>query len=67
MTHFSTTELEEAKTALTSALRKCEKIQDGKKLGPSQKTLLDRRIRALRLSLDLIENEIGKPEDANLG
>jgi hypothetical protein len=58
MAEHSKEELEEAKTALTSTLRKCEKIDEGKKLGKSQQTLLDRRIRALRLALDLIEKEM---------
>ena len=58
MHSYTIDELEEAKTALTSTLRKCEKIQDGKKLAASQRTLLDRRVRALRLALELIEREI---------
>jgi F0F1-type ATP synthase assembly protein I len=57
MAEYSKDELEEAKTALTSTLQKCEKIDEAKKLGKSQQTLLDRRIRALRLALDLIERE----------
>lgn len=52
-------ELEEARTALVSTLRKCKKIQGGKKLGASQQTLLDRRVKALRLALELIEKEMG--------
>ena len=39
MTSYARAELEEAKTALTSTLHKCEKIDDGKKLGKSQQTL----------------------------
>ena len=58
MCEYTRTELEEAKTALASALRKCEKIQVGGRLAPSQQTLLDRRIRALRLSLSLIQKEL---------
>ena len=56
--NYTTEELEEAKISLTSTLWKCEKIQDGKRLGASQQTLLDRRVRALRLALDLIEREL---------
>lgn len=55
---YTKEELDEAKTALFSTLRKCEKVDEGKKLGKSQQTLLDRRIRALRLALELIEKEI---------
>jgi hypothetical protein len=60
MDSYTQLELEEAKTALTSTLRKCEKIQDGKKLGASQQTLLGRRIRALRLALSLIDERMGE-------
>jgi len=56
--NYTIEELEEAKISLTSTLRKCEKIQDGKRLGASQQTLLDRRVRALKLALDLIEREL---------
>lgn len=48
-------DLREAETALLSTLRKCEKIQSGGRLPPSQSTLLDRRVHALRLALDLID------------
>ena len=57
MNKHTKAELDEAKTALTSTLRKCEKIDEGKKLGKSQQTLLDRRIKALRLAIDLIDKE----------
>ena len=62
MNSYTKDQLEEAKTALTSTLYKCEKIQAGKKLAASQQTLLDRRIRALRLSLELIEREMKDSE-----
>ena len=58
MNDYTKAELEEAKVALTSTLHKCEKIDEGKKLEKSQQTLLDRRIRALRLALNLIEQEL---------
>ena len=58
MGEYSKEELGEAKTALTSTLHKCEKIDEEKKLGKSQQTLLDRRVRALRLALDLIKKEM---------
>ena len=47
MYRYSKQELEEAVTALESTLRKCEKIQEGGRLPPSQKTLNDRRVKAL--------------------
>jgi len=40
MTSYARAELEETKTALTSTLHKCENIDEGKKLGKSQQTLL---------------------------
>jgi len=51
-------ELEEAKTSLASTLRKCEKIHESGRLQPSQKTLNDRRISALRIALSLIGKEM---------
>ena len=59
MEGYTKEQLEEAKTAIISALNKCGKI-DEKKLPKSQQTLLDRRIRALRLALVLIEQEAQK-------
>ncbi len=58
MNEYSKKELEEAITALASTLHKCEKIQEGGKLQSSQKTLNDRRIKALQIALALIEKEI---------
>jgi hypothetical protein len=52
------TELELARESLASTLRKCEKIQDSGKLQPSQKTLNDRRVDALRIAIELIGREI---------
>jgi hypothetical protein len=52
----SQNELSEAHCALSSTLHKCEKI-DADKMGKSQKTLLERRIAALKLALTLIEKE----------
>ena len=46
----------EAHRALSSTLQKCEKI-DICKMGKSQRTLLERRIAALKLALALIEKE----------
>jgi hypothetical protein len=63
MNNYTKTELDEAMTALTSTLHKCEKIDEGKKLGKSQQTLLDRRIRALRIALDLISREMDENAD----
>jgi len=53
---FTKGELEEAYRALLSTLRKCEKM-DAEKLGASQRTLLERRIAALKVALALMEKE----------
>lgn len=53
---FSPAELSEAHHALLSTLHKCEKM-DIEKLGKSQRTLLERRIDALKVALALIEKE----------
>jgi hypothetical protein len=63
MSKYTKNELDEAKTALTSTLHKCEKIDESKKLGKSQQTLLDRRIKALQLALDLIDREMDEEAD----
>lgn len=58
MTAYNREELLEAKVSLTSTLHKCEKMQINGKLLASQKTLNDRRVRALRLAVELIEKEL---------
>jgi hypothetical protein len=56
MSDFTPEELREAYRALLSTLGKCEKM-DMEKLGKSQRTLLERRIAALKIALALIEKE----------
>lgn len=56
MPDFTSEELSEAHRALLSTLHKCEKI-DAAKLGKSQRTLLERRIAALKVALTLIKKE----------
>jgi len=64
MKEYTAQDLKEAITALASTLRKCEKIQESGKLQSSQKTLNDRRVKALRIALALIERELeGKNAD----
>ena len=58
MNEYTKQELEEAKTALASTLHKCEKMQESGRLQSSQKTLNDRRVKALRIALTLIEKEM---------
>jgi len=56
-TPYTNDQLQEAHTALHSTLRKCENINMEKQAAP-QRTLLTRRIAALKIALDLIEREI---------
>jgi hypothetical protein len=56
MSEYTPEELSEAHRALLSTLHKCEKM-DMEKLGKSQRTLLERRIFALKIALSLIEKE----------
>ncbi len=63
MNEYTKQELEEAKTALASTLHKCEKMQESGKLQSSQKTLNDRRVKALRIALTLIEKEMRSNND----
>lgn len=63
MTLFTNEEYALAVRAITSDIRKCEKIFEKKTLGTSQQTLLERRIKALKISLVLIEDAMGKQTD----
>jgi hypothetical protein len=55
--HYTAEELSEAHRALLSTLKKCEKM-DAAKLPLSQRTLLERRIAALKIALDLISEKL---------
>lgn len=61
--NYTKADFEEARTALLSTLHKCETVQGSEKLGKSQRTLLDRRVRALRLALSLIEDSLADTEN----
>ena len=50
-------ELEEALRAISSTIGKCDKIMPKLKPGSSQHTLLNRRIKALNIALELIKRE----------
>lgn len=58
MASYTKTELEEAKRAIVSTLNKCEKVLPKLQDRAAQQTLLARRIKALRISVDLIEKEL---------
>ena len=59
MINYTTDELNEAHFALLSTLKKCEKINSDK-LPQSQRTLLTRRIAALKIALNLIDEKINE-------
>lgn len=60
MTEYSRQELEDALRAVKSITAKCENALPGQKDGSPQKTLLTRRIKAMRISEYLIEKEMEK-------
>jgi len=66
MSNYTKNELEYAKRAIQSSIRKIEKVMETmskKDLPPkAQITLANRNIRALRLALALIERELEKSE-----
>lgn len=62
MGNYSTEELREALRAISSTIAKIEKVQAKPTLGPSQRTLIERRLKALQIASELIEREIGEPE-----
>ncbi len=59
---YTREELEEAKRALESTLHKCERIDEKKTLAKSQQTLLTRRIAALGIALQLIDEKLVETE-----
>ena len=61
MPDFTAEELSEAHRALLSTLHKC-KAMDAAKLGKAQRTLLERRMAALKVALTLIEKEQDQEE-----
>lgn len=58
MTTYAKDELEEALRAIISTINKCEKIMPKLKENAAQNTLLKRRIKALQISVDLINKEL---------
>ena len=62
MGDFTAEELSEAHRALLSVLHKCNAM-DAMKLGKAQRTLLERRIAALKVALALIEKEQHQKEE----
>ncbi|HEX8378193.1 MAG TPA: hypothetical protein VF602_10255 [Pedobacter sp.] len=59
---YTKTELEEAKKAICSTINKCEKALPKLKDKSAQQTLLERRIKAFRISIEIIERELSHLE-----
>jgi hypothetical protein len=64
MPDYTTEELAEAHRSLSSTLRKCEKVLESAKLPQSQRTLMERRVTALKIALTLINREQSKNDTA---
>lgn len=60
MGNYSKEELIEALRAVASMISKCEKVQEKNSLGASQRTLLNNRIKALRIASSLIKTALGE-------
>jgi F0F1-type ATP synthase assembly protein I len=58
MTGYTKEELEEALKSITSTIGKCEKAMLKLKEHSAQHTLLSRRIKAFRISVELIEKAL---------
>jgi hypothetical protein len=65
MEDFIQEELNEALRAITSLTSKCEKAQDKLIKGTSQRTLLQNRIKALRISSSLISKQLDESIKSN--
>ncbi|MFA5562270.1 MAG: hypothetical protein WDA00_06505 [Eubacteriales bacterium] len=58
MSNYTKQALAEARASLASTLQKCEKIQAAGRLPSPQKTLNDRRVKALQIALALLDKEM---------
>jgi len=58
MEKYTNADLEEALKSITSTLSKCEKAFVKLKQGTPQYTLLQRRIKAFEVSIELIKREL---------
>jgi len=62
---YAAEDLKEAISALTSTMNKCEKVLPKLKAGSAQQTLTQRRIKALKISVELLEKELNQSQTAN--
>lgn len=58
MGNYTREELEEAFRAISSTIRKIEKVQEKPTLGKSQQTLIERRLKAMKIASELISREM---------
>lgn len=58
MENYTREELEEALRAIASIIRKIEKVQEKPMLGKSQETLIERRLKAMKIASELISREM---------
>ncbi|HBD85792.1 MAG TPA: hypothetical protein DC001_00005 [Clostridiales bacterium] len=63
MENYTKDELQEAERAILSTMYKCEKVVEKLEPGKSQHTLTVRRIKALRISSELIARELEKCDE----
>lgn len=59
MEDYTKQELHDALDAIRSTIAKIEKVEEKPALGRSQRTLIERRLKALRIAITLIRREIG--------
>ena len=57
MRSYTKEDLEQAITAIASTVSKIEKVQAKETLGQSQRTLIERRLKAFRIALELVETQ----------
>lgn len=58
MADYSHAELQEALRAIASTISKIEKVRQKDTLGSSQRTLIERRLKALKIATELIEAKL---------
>ena len=58
MKAYTKEELDEALRAIASTVGKIEKVRGKETLGRSQRTLIERRLKALQIAADLIEAKL---------
>jgi hypothetical protein len=60
MPEYTSDELKEALRAIASTVSKIEKVREKDTLGSSQRTLIERRLKALNIATDLIQAKLNE-------